>query len=293
MNNLTIKAYAKLNLYLDITGRRADGYHELTTVMQSVDLYDLLTFELTQGTGIELTTDRGDLPTGPDNLVCKGILAALSFGGAGHSGLDCKIKVHLKKNIPSQAGMGGGSADCAAAIIAVNELFHLGLYEDELLQVGKMCGADVPFCIKGGTALCEGIGEKLTPLTLPDGVHFAISKPDDAVSTPEAYKLFDLCGKPGAGDYAGFESALAGRDIAKLGGQVYNAFTDACAPASVRKEIERLRSAGALGAEMTGSGSAVFGLFDSKQAAEIAAKESPLPFTDVYSPAGSGTEIVR
>ena len=293
MKTLTAYAYAKLNLYLDITGRRTDGYHELKTVMQSVDLFDELTFELSQGTGIELTTDRGDLPTGADNLVCKGILAALSFGGAGHNGLDCRIKVHLKKNIPSQAGMGGGSADCAAAIIAINELFHLGLYEDELMQVGAMCGADVPFCIKGGTALCEGIGERLTPLSLPDGLFFTISKPDDAVSTPEAYKLFDLCGKPNAGDYAAFEAALKSGSVRAIGGSVYNAFTSACAPASVRKEIERLSTAEASGAEMTGSGSAVFGIFESKQAAELAANESPLPFSGVYAPAGSGTEIVR
>lgn len=293
MNKLTLKAYAKLNLYLDITGRRSDGYHELKTVMQSVGLYDELTFELLPGTGIELTTDRGDLPTGPDNLVCKGILAAMSFGGAGHEGLGCKIKVHLKKNIPSQAGMGGGSADCAAAIIAVNELFHLGLYEDELMQVGKLCGADVPFCIKGGTALCEGIGERLTPLTLPEGITFAISKPDDAVSTPEAYKLFDLCGKPGAGDYEAFETALTSGDIKRLGGSVYNAFTAACAPASVRNEISRLGDSGALGAEMTGSGSAVFGIFGSEAAAELAADGSPLPFSGVYKPAEHGVEIVR
>lgn len=293
MNRLTLRAYAKINLFLDITGRRADGYHELKTVMQSVDLYDELEFELDRGTGIELTTDRGDLPTGADNLVCKGILAALSFGGAGHNGLDCRIRVHLKKNIPSQAGMGGGSADCAAAIIAVNELFHLGLYEDELMQVGKLCGADVPFCIKGGTALCEGIGEKLTPLTLPEGVAFSISKPDDAVSTPEAYKLFDLCGKPGAGDYAAFEQALNSSDVHKLGEASYNAFTAACAPASVRTEIERLKNAGAAGAEMTGSGSAVFGVFTSEGAAQLASDGSPLPFTGVFRPAGRGVEIVR
>ncbi len=293
MNKLTIKAYAKLNLYLDITGRRSDGYHELKTVMQSADLYDLLTFELAPGTGIELTTDRSDLPVNADNLVCKGILAALSFGGAGHSGLDCKIKVRLEKHIPSQAGMGGGSADCAAAIIAMNQLFHLGLDESELMQVGKMCGADVPFCIKGGTALCEGIGDRLTPLTLPEGIWFAVSKPTDAVSTPEAYKLFDLCGKPGAGSYDGFESALSSGDISGLGGQLYNAFTAVCAPESVRNEIERLRSAGALGAEMTGSGSAVFGIFDSKDAAEGAAGASPLPFSGTFRPIGSGTEIVR
>lgn len=292
MKKLTIKAYAKLNLFLDITGRRADGYHELKTVMQSIDLCDLLSFELCEGTGIELTTDRGDLPTGADNLVCKGILAALSMGGFGHEGMGCKLKVHLTKRIPSQAGMGGGSADCAAAIVAVNELFHLGLYEDELMQVGKLCGADVPFCIKGSTALCEGIGEKLSPLTLPSGICFAVTKPSDAVSTPEAYKLFDLCGKPNTGDYQAFADALNG-SAELIGSRLYNAFTEVCAPNSVRDEIARLKNCGALGAEMTGSGSAVFGIFDDTQKAAAAADSCELPFKGVYMPSACGVEIVK
>lgn len=290
MKKLTVKAYAKLNLFLDITGRRADGYHELKTVMQSISLCDILEFEVCGGTGIELTCDRGDLPLGADNLVSKGILAALSFGGFGHEGMGCRLKVHLTKRIPSQAGMGGGSADCAAAITAVNELFHLGLYEDELLQVGKMCGADVPFCIKGGTALCEGIGEKLSPLTLPSEICFAVTKPYDSVSTPEAYKLFDLCGKPNNGNYAAFEDSLGG-SAKDVGGALYNAFTEACAPKSVRSEIARLKDCGAYGAEMTGSGSAVFGIFDDIKKAIIAADGSGMPFCGAFKPSACGIEM--
>ena len=278
MQTLTEKAYAKLNLYLDITGKRADGYHELKTVMQTIDLWDTLTFTLSEGVGIELSCDREDVPCDDSNLIVKGIQAVMSYA---YFQPGCKISVMLKKRIPSQAGMGGGSADCAAAIRAMNKLFHLGMSADEMREAGAMCGADVPFLIEGGTALCEGIGEKLTPLTPLTGVYFAVVKPSEAISTPKAYKLFDEKGTPCAGDYAGFETALMGGDCAKLGKSLYNAFTDTCGLTSVDTALTKLRKYGALGAEMTGSGSACFGIFDSEEKAEKAVEMCGMPFGTV------------
>ena len=192
MKSIKLRANAKLNLFLDITGKQANGYHTLKTVMQSADLCDELEFIISDGTGIEIFCNRSDLPLNEDNLVWKGISAVLSYA---YFSPGCKITVNLTKNIPSGAGLGGGSADCAAAIIAMNELFHLDFFDDELKTVAAMCGADVPFCIKGGTALCEGVGDIITPLPTLAATDIVIAKPKESISTPEAYALFDKSGR--------------------------------------------------------------------------------------------------
>ena len=271
MHTHTEKAYAKLNLYLDITGRRADGYHDLKTVMQTIELYDILDFSLSDGTGIGLSCGREDVPCDDSNLVVKGIQAVLSYA---YFQPGCRIDVRLTKNIPSQAGLGGGSADCAAAIRAMNTLFHLGMSADEMREAGAMCGADVPFLIEGGTALCEGIGERLTPLSPLEAV-FAVVKPSDAISTPQAYRLFDEKGVPNSGDYSRFEKALASGDVS---GALYNAFTETCGLDSVYSAIAKLKKFGALGAEMTGSGSACFGIFPDEESAKKAVEMCEMPF---------------
>ena len=293
MQTLTVRAYAKLNLFLDITGRRADGYHELKTVMQSIGLYDELTFTLSEGTGIELSCTRADLPLNEDNLIHKGIMAVLHYAGFQPG---CRITAELTKRIPSGAGMGGGSADCAAAIIAMDRLFNLGMSTEELCTAGKMCGADVPFCIVGGTALCEGIGEKMTPLPAPKDVIFAVAKPMQSISTPEAYRLFDTKGTPAAGDYDGFAAALADGTPGKLGGALYNAFTAADEQDYIRRIKMLLKKGGAYGSEMTGSGSAVFGVFsaENETQAELALGGIvPEGFTAVCRPVPHGVEIVE
>lgn len=289
MNKLKIKACAKLNLFLDITGRRADGYHELKTVMQTIDLYDELEFTLSDGHGIEIVCDREDVPTDKSNLIYDGIMSVINYASFQPG---CKISVRLTKNIPSQAGMGGGSSDCAAAIIAMNKLFRLELSEDELRTAAGMCGADVPFLISGGTALCEGIGERITPLDPIKDIFFAVVKPNDSISTPQAYKLFDSNGKQNAGNYDRFSLALAegGRSIGKA---LYNAFTDCCELDSVNGAIGRLKEAGAYGAEMTGSGSAVFGVFDNEDAAKNAVSKADLPFGGVYRPTAYASRLLN
>lgn len=286
---LTARAYAKLNLFLDITNRRSDGYHELKTVMQSIDIYDELTFTLTDGVGIELRCERPDVPTDERNLVWKGIMAALDYANCQPG---CKITVDIVKNIPSGAGMGGGSADCAAAILAMNKLFYLCMSREELITAAKMCGADVPFCVTGGTALCEGIGEVMTPLSAPEGVYFAVVKPDESISTPAAYKAFDERGRFSAGDYERFEAALKSESCERLGGSLYNAFTSADEPNFIKDAKSSLIQAGAYGAEMTGSGSAVFGVFETDESAQNAVKEVQIPFKAAARPTAKGVEFV-
>jgi 4-diphosphocytidyl-2-C-methyl-D-erythritol kinase len=292
MKTLKIRAYAKLNLYLDITGRRNDGYHTLKTVMQSIDLYDELEFSLSDGTGIEIICNRSDLPTGNDNLIYKGISAVLDYA---YFSPGCKITVKLDKNIPSQAGMGGGSADCAATIVAMNELFHLGFDTDEMRTAAQMCGADVPFCISGGTALCEGIGEKITPLggiSGNDEIYFAVVKPEQAISTPQAYKQFDEKGTLCGGNYARFEQAV-GTDAKQLGNALYNAFTDCCELSEVTQAINSLKNSGAFGAEMTGSGSAVYGIFGDRKSAEAAISKCGCKFGGVFTPIDFANSILK
>ena len=288
MNELKIRAYAKLNLYLDITGKRPDGYHELKTVMQTIDLYDELEFTLSEGSGIEILCDKQGVPTDENNLIYDGIMSVISYA---YFQPGCKITVRLKKNIPSQAGMGGGSSDCAAAIAAMNKLFRLEMSADEMRECGKMCGADVPFLICGGTALCEGIGEKITQLEPVNDMYIAVIKPSEAISTPQAYKLFDEKGTENAGDYKKIEKAL--KDNVQLGRNLYNAFTDSCAIKAVDDAIEILDICGAYGAEMTGSGSAVFGIFDSKEKAEKAVERASTPFGGVYVPVNCGNTIIK
>lgn len=292
MKSIKLRANAKLNLFLDITGKQANGYHTLKTVMQSADLCDELEFIISDGTGIEIFCNRSDLPLNEDNLVWKGISAVLSYA---YFSPGCKITVNLTKNIPSGAGLGGGSADCAAAIIAMNELFHLDFFDDELKTVAAMCGADVPFCIKGGTALCEGVGDIITPLPTLAATDIVIAKPKESISTPEAYALFDKSGRQSEGDYAAFEAAMTSGSAKELGGALYNAFTESCAPMEVKGIRNKLKMAGALGAEMTGSGSAVYGIFADGESAQAALKKFECcdTFAGAYRTAAKGVEMIK
>lgn len=290
MNKLKLRAYAKLNLFLDITDRYDNGYHALKTVMQSISLYDELEFSTSEGSGTEIISNRSDLPLDDNNLVSKGIRKTLEYVNFKP---DCKINVRLNKNIPSEAGMGGGSADCAASIVAADRLFNLKLTSDEMRKIGEKCGADVPFCIDGGTALCEGIGEKITALKPLSELFFVVVKPDISISTPVAYARFDEMGAYGNGCYIDFQNALAKNYLPALGKSLYNAFSEVCQINEVTEAKKALIHCGAFGAEMTGSGSAVFGIFDSKSAAENALRAIDLPFSGVFTPTGCGIEILK
>ncbi len=263
--SVKIKAYGKLNLFLDITGVRDDGYHLLKTVMQSVSVFDLLTFEMSDGSGIELICDYPGFPLDNHNLIWKAIEAFLEFT---NTKLDKKITVNIQKNIPSMAGMAGGSSDCAAALVAMNHLFDKNFNIETLCQIGVNLGADVPFTLTGGTVLCEGIGEKLTILPTPNNLYFAVVKPEVSISTPQAYKIYDTCEHQDKKIYSDFEIALEENNTEKISHSIFNALEVAADFNEISKAKDDMIRFGALNSMMTGSGSAVFGIFKNENDAK-------------------------
>lgn len=269
MKTLTKKAYAKINLVLDVLRRRQDGYHDVRMVMQNLDLYDVLTFRVSDAEErrIVITSNRSDIPTDSRNLVYRAI--DLMFDTYG---IDVGIEVYIEKNIPVEAGMAGGSTDCAAALHAVNELFGLGADISALMELGVKLGADVPYCVMGRTALSEGIGEVLTPVApLPDCT-VLVAKPPVNVSTRMVYENLHLDALERHPDVDGMLGALAAGDIERVSVCMENVLETVTV--KLYPEIERLkalmREQGARNAIMSGSGPTVFGIFDDRKLAEQA-----------------------
>ena len=291
MDKITVKAYGKLNLYLDITGKREDGYHLLRTVMQSVSVCDTLKFEITEGSGIELICDKLDFPLDSSNLICKAadlFFKELNITPRG------KLTVTVDKQIPSMAGMAGGSADGAAALTAVNELYGFPLDSKSLLELAAKLGADVPFTMVGGTMLCEGIGEEMTKLKDVKNICFAVVRPDVRISTPAAYKAYDSRPPMRKKSFALFSQALKLDDNQKLADSMFNALESAVRDPDVAAVKDKLLSGGALGALMTGSGSAVFGVFENRTDARLLIdRMQEYPFARVLDPVPRGLETMR
>ena len=257
---MEIKAFAKINLYLDCIGRRADGYHELVTVMQRIGLYDEI--EIEKADSITVTCEGGDVPSGRDNIAYR---CAELFFESMH--IDGGAKIHIKKDIPSQAGLGGGSADGAAVLEALDTLYGTDAGKQRLAKTGAAAGADIPFCIYGGRALCTGIGDRITPL--PSKTLFlCIAKGAAGVSTKEAYAAID---RLPSGDHMAAEEI---KNLYMRGNLcLYNIFEESCAPTEdsrIIKDVFRRYGASSL---MTGSGAAFFGIFDDMRTAERAADE--------------------
>ena len=265
---VTRNAYAKVNLVLDVLSERPDGYHDVRMVMQNLDLYDTLEFELLPGEAaspaeaeITLETNSDRIPTDGKNLIIKA--ARLMYETYG---LKQSMKIKLEKRIPVEAGMAGGSTDAAAAFHAINELFSLQLSTEELMDLGVKIGADVPFCIYAKTALAEGIGEKLTPVaSLPD-CHILVAKPPVTLSTKEIYTNLSLEGLEHP-DVDGMVDALAAGDLSAVAGKLANVLETVSV--KVYREIEAIKSTmmicHAAGSIMTGSGPTVFGLFETEE----------------------------
>lgn len=259
MNTITKKAYGKINLALDTIGKRQDGYHLVRMIMQTVNLYDVITITKKETPSIILTTNRTDLPTDENNLIYK---AAKLLIEEFH--ITEGVTIHLEKRIPVAAGMAGGSTDCAATLEGMNTLFSLGLSEEELMKRGVSLGADVPYCIMGGTALSEGIGEILTPLTDIVPCKVLLIKPDIDISTKWVYttlKWNELSSHP---DIDGMISALDAHSLSDIAAKMENVLETVTISANpVIKSIkEKMKSLGALNALMSGSGPTVFGLFE-------------------------------
>lgn len=263
------RANAKINLSLEILGRREDGYHELNMVMASVSLCDWLEAEPAPP-GISLSCSDPSVPCGPQNTVYRAAALFLESSGlAAKTG----VRLFLEKAIPSQAGLGGGSADAAATLCALNALFHYPVSREDLLRIGLKVGADVPFCLTGGVCLAQGVGERLTRVQglMPCAV--VICKPPISVSTPEAFRRADSR----AGAKSRFTDevlhALEAGSLSALGKAIGNDFEEVMALPETAAVRYALLEAGAAGACMTGSGSAVFGLFASSAQAEACVQD--------------------
>lgn len=261
MDSLVLNAKAKINLYLDVTGKRADGYHLLETVMHTVSLCDTVTLKKTDRDGIEISCSDPLIPCNEKNIAYK--CADAFFDKTGISGRG--VSIDIIKRIPSQAGMGGGSADGAAVLTGLNTLYEAGLSENELISIGAKIGADIPFCIKGGCGYCTGIGEIIEPLTPLQGC-VLIGKGQSGISTAEAFGKIDTLGSGiGIPDIKNiFENVSSLSDIASC---CRNIFDDVTSLEEV-SDIKRIMTEnGAVCSAMTGSGSAVFGLFESEAVA--------------------------
>lgn len=270
MKQITKKAYAKINLALDVLRRRPDGYHEVRMIMQTVDIYDTLTFTIKEEPGIILNIDNGGLSAGSDNLVCRA--AERLFG---ESGIGQGVEIFLEKRIPIAAGMAGGSSDAAATLLGLNELFGLGYRLDELQNIGVKLGADIPYCLMGGTALSEGIGELLTTLPPPPGCTLVVAKPDIDVSTKFVYENLHLESLVYHPDIDGMIAALKNGNFGGITGRMGNVLETVTAREyPVIGEIKDvMKAAGADNALMSGSGPTVFGLFANEESARCAMGE--------------------
>lgn len=260
-----VLAYAKVNLFLDITGRLANGYHELNTVMQQVGICDKVTVSVRDGSGIAVSCDAAGIPCDERNIAFKAAKAFLE-----KTGFEANISIDIEKKIPVMAGLGGSSADGAAVLTALNRLYDGVLSGSELEKVGAALGADVPFCIRGGAAVCKGIGDEMRPVKgLDESCWIVIVKPDFECNTAEGYRLYDRQPVAEKGDFDGFLRAME-RGTAATGNVLYNVFERLYCDKRIDRLKNELIKSGALGSCLTGSGSAVFGVFDDREKAESA-----------------------
>ncbi len=264
---MLVRAHAKINLALEVLGTRADGYHELETVMQTLALHDEI--ELHPAPAVELAVEGSGLTTGPENLARRA--ADLLRRRAGYGG---GVRIILRKRIPLAAGLAGGSADAAAVLRGLNRLWELNLGREELWELSSEIGSDVPFCLTGGTALCRGRGEMVFPLPPPPQAGVLLVKPGFGVSTAEVYRRFDRLAEPARPGCARVLSAIDRGDIEELAAGLGNSLEQVVI--TMHPEIGRIKkevaAAGALGVLMSGSGPTVFGIFRDYDAAARAAR---------------------
>lgn len=264
---MLIKANAKINLALDVLGERPNGYHDVKMIMQSVDLYDELNIEKAGDSSIIITCENNELECNESNLIYKAAKRIMEYVGR-----DDGVRIELTKNIPIAAGMAGGSTDAAATLVGLNQLFNYGLSNEELREIGVKLGADIPFCIEGGTYLSEGIGEILTPVEPAPDCYLVIAKPDISVSTKFVYDNLILDEHTPHPDVDAMLDAIKAGNLMDVCGNLGNILELVTVDAyPVIADIKRiLLEEGAINSLMSGSGPTVFGIFDSKDKAEKA-----------------------
>ena len=276
---MTVEAPAKINLFLDITGRRNDGYHLVNMVMQTVSLYDDVTVAVDRNSkGISVSCSDSDIPCDSKNTAYRAAEEFFRYTGTE----DAAVNIRIKKRIPSGAGMAGGSADAAAVIYALNQLFETELDSDEMEEIGELIGADVPFCIYGGTMTAGGIGTILSPLPDMPDCHIAAVKPSFRISTPEAYKKSDSLGYENPKSAEKIISAICNGNVKGIGDHLYNKFEAVVEEDEIDSIKKVMMDNGAEGALMTGSGSAVFGIFVDRNDAENCCRQLEEKYENVY-----------
>ena len=267
MRHMELKALAKINLGLDVLGRRENGYHDVRMIMQSVYLYDEVKLDQSEEPGIRVRTNLGFLPTGEGNIAYKAAQMLTDEFGIGPG-----IDISLNKHIPVAAGLAGGSADAAAVLFGLNRMFGLKLSQKELMERGVKLGADVPYCIMRGTVLAEGIGEELTVLPAMPKCTVLIAKPPVSVSTKVVYEALDAREITVHPDIDGIIEGLKEGNLKRIASSMGNVLESVTIPMhSVIEQIkDEMKAAGALNAMMSGSGPTVFGLFENRAAARDA-----------------------
>lgn len=261
---ITVHVPAKINLALDIVGKREDGYHLVQMVMQSVNLYDSIIMESDSSRGIELDSNIEIVDNIEKNTAYRAAVEFFKDTNIENSG----IKINLKKRIPMQAGLAGGSADAAGVIIGLDRLFNTNLPKHKMLEIGARVGADVPFCIIGGTMISEGIGTILEPIAdLPD-CHIVLYKPPIGVSTKEAYEKSDAVGYMELTKVSEVVNSIYNGDLKEISSLIFNRFEYVINIDEVIRIKEEMKNLGALNSCMSGSGPTVFGIFDNKAKAE-------------------------
>ena len=283
------KAYAKINLGLDVLGLRDDGYHDVSMIMQTINLYDELSLEKTRDGKIDLnitSVAEGVLPEGeelsdgPDNLCVKAARLILTTAA-----IKDGVSINLKKNIPIAAGLGGGSSDAAAVLLAIDRLFSLNYSKQKLATLAIKIGADVPYCVFGNTMLAEGIGERLTAISRIIDMPLVLSRPNIAVSTKEVYTALDATEDITHPDIPALSEAIDSKDIERISSAVGNILEAVTIPAhpAIDGIKDHMKARGALCACMSGSGPSVFGIFRDAETADECAASLRESFPDCYA----------
>ena len=270
-----VKAPAKLNLALDVVGLLPNGYHALDMTMQAITLYERV--ELRRSSDLRLTLPGSRVPANEKNTAVKAALAFFDY-----TGLLAGVDITVHKSVPVRAGMAGGSADAAAVLVGMNELYGARLSMSELCAIGARIGADVPFALMGGTCRVQGVGDFLKPLPPCPDCWFTVVMPSYGVSTPEAFAAYDRVGSSVHPDCEAQEKAIRAGDLAGICAAAANALEECSGAADNEKIKTLLKENGALTALMTGSGAAVFGVFDTEGAANAAAEQLRLQYRQVY-----------
>ncbi len=267
---MRLQAFAKINLGLDVLGKREDGCHEVRMIMQTIRMYDQLDMRKSVEPGIHLTTNKKYIPVDENNLVWRAAKLMMDTCGIMEG-----VSIHLHKVIPVAAGMAGGSSDAAATLVGMNRLFHCGLSKEKLMELGVQIGADVPYCVLRGTALAEGIGEKLTVLPPMPDCWILIGKPGISVSTKYVYTTLDLNTDTVHPDIDGMKKALEDGNLYGITERMGNVLQDVTIPAypEVERIKEQMKTLGAVNAMMSGSGPTVFGIFDNEEKAQKACQK--------------------